>query len=184
MCLGFCFSLWTCPYPHGCGFSFVGGGKVLLALSAWQRGSELLWFVVHAQRGVLISLGGTGCDWLSTAGKHITLNAPVPCCCKHSVLQVTLKHSLRAAIVYSCGVRPVPIKKLVMAYKDEALISVWWYSLGSQLMVRPAWLKRSSYICFCTCLKDFFSECSINRGSCTFFPLHWQHCPCLTPNKS
>lgn len=101
---------------------------------------------------------------------NIILNAQVPCCCKGRVLQVTLKCSQSAAIVYSCGVHPVPIKKLVMIYKDGALISVWWYSLGSQLMIRPAQLKRYSYICFCAYLKDiFFSERHVNRGSCTFF---------------
>lgn len=57
--------------------------------------------------------------------RSITLNTPVPRCCKHSVLQVTLRRSPSAAIVYSCGVRPVRVKMLVMAYKDGALISVW-----------------------------------------------------------
>lgn len=157
VCLGFCFPLWTCLYPHGCGFSSVDGGKVLLALSVWQRRCELLWFVVHAQHGVLISLGDTGCDWLSTAAKqHHTECTSSLWCCKRRVLQATLKRSLSAAIVYSCGVHPVAVKNLAMAYKDGALISLWWYSLGSQLMIRPARLKRSSYVCFCTYLNFFF----------------------------
>lgn len=156
VCLGFCFRLWTCPYLHGCGFSFAGGGKVLLALSAWQWGCELLWFVVPAQQWCPYFTGWHSL-WLTIKSNKATsywthrFLAAV-----RAVLQVTLKCSQSAAIVYSCGVHPVPIKKLVMIYKDGALISVWLYSLGSQLMIRPAQLKRYSYICFCAYLKDFF----------------------------
>lgn len=158
MCLGFCFPLWTCPYLHGCGFNFAGGGKVLPASPV--RLTARMWApLVCGPCSTVVSLF----HWVTQAvtdcqpqQSSITLNAPVPCCCKRRVLQVTLKHSPSAAIVYSCGVHPVPIKKLAMAYKDGALISVWWYSLGSQLMIRPAWLKRSSYVCFCTYLKFLF----------------------------
>jgi len=47
-----------------------GRVKVLLALSTWQWGCELPWLVVHAQHGVLVPLGDTGCDWPSTAARQ------------------------------------------------------------------------------------------------------------------
>lgn len=116
------------------------------------------------------------CHWVTQAvtdcsqqQSNTTLNVPIPCCCTGRVLQVTLKRSLSAATVYSCAVHLVPIRKLAVAHKGRALVSVWWYSGGSQLMISPAGLKRSSYMCFCAYLKDIcFPECSINRGSCTF----------------
>lgn len=129
--------------------------------------SSGLWSLLNS--GVLISLGDTVCDWLSRATKQHHTEPHRFLAAVRAVLQVTLKCSQSAAIVYSCGVHPVPIKKLVMIYKDGALISVWLYSLGSQLMIRPAQLKRYSYICFCAYLKDFFFFWSVNRGSCTFF---------------
>lgn len=112
------------------------------------------------------------CHWVTQAvtgysqqQSNTTLNASIPCSCTGRGLQVTLKRSLSAPVVYSCAVHLVPIRKLAVANKGRALVSVWWYSGGSQLMISPAGLKRSSYMCFCAYLKDtfFLNVVSIER---------------------
>lgn len=103
----------------------------------------------------------------------------------NAVLQVTLNPSPRAAIVSSCCVHPIPIKKAGTGRQgwsfDFSLVILFKFSVDD----KTSSVKEVQLHLFLYLFKTFFfvTGCSISRP-CAFFPLHWQHCPCLTPNKS
>lgn len=74
----------------------------------------------------------------------------------NAALQVTLNCSPKAAIVSSCCVHPIPIKKLALADKDEVLISVWWYCSKFSADDKTSSVKEVRLHLFLYLFKTFF----------------------------
>lgn len=128
-----------------------------------------LWSVLGSS--VLVSLGDTGRGWQSAAA-HWLLAAVNPEC------SPGFGHSLQLCCS-SCTHQKADDGAQGWGL-DFSLLIVSEFSVGD----KTSSLKEIQLHLFLYLFKRLLFLSHISRGSSTFFPLHWQHCPCLTPNKS